>query len=256
MKRSVHNQDWLEQMRSDWNARAVQDARYYVCTDIPSSDDTFFGSGRDDYERLVRPFLARFHLSPKDKTVLEIGCGLGRMTTCFAQDFRRVIALDISEEMIRQAGGRRLPRTEFVLGNGRDLAGVPDGAVDFVFSYLVFQHIPQKEIVLSYLADLGRVLRPGGLFRVHMNGLPHARVFGLILEGYISRSPRLQKLGIKQLPMVRRHRLGTWIGHPIGLRDVRNTCGPLGLRVLDVAGRWTEHMWVAGQLDADAKRRA
>jgi hypothetical protein len=36
----------------------------------------------------------------------------------------------------------------------------------------VFQHIPDRRITLGYFEEIGRVLRPGGMFRVHVNGLP------------------------------------------------------------------------------------
>ena len=40
---------------------------------------------------------------PKDMKVLEIGCGAGRITRALAGFFGEVYAVDISQEMVRQA---------------------------------------------------------------------------------------------------------------------------------------------------------
>jgi ubiquinone/menaquinone biosynthesis C-methylase UbiE len=236
-------------MRAEWDARASDNARYFICTDVPATWDAFLASGRDDYERFVRPFLQEHVADSQQKTALEIGCGIGRMTRCFAEDFASVFAVDVSSQMIAQGRGTGLPRTQWVLGNGGDLAGVPDQGVDFAFSYIVFQHIPRKGIILNYLAELARVLRPGGSLLVHMNGLPHLEILGVLLEGYISASPRLRRVGLRKLPWIRRRPLGTWMGSPVALGDVRSVFKRSGLRLLNVRGRWTEHMWVAGCRD-------
>ncbi len=86
------------------------------------------------------------------------------MTRRFAELYGRVIALDVSEEMLR-LGRDNLAgadNVEWVLGSGNDLAVIPDGSVDDVFSYITLQHVPSRRMVLRYLEEAGRVLRPGG----------------------------------------------------------------------------------------------
>jgi hypothetical protein len=41
-----------------------------------------------------------------------------------------------------------------------------------VYSYAVFQHIPSREVVLEYLREAHRVLKPGGVLCAQFNGLP------------------------------------------------------------------------------------
>ena len=54
----------------------------------------------------------------------------------------------------------------------------PDEKFDFVYSYAVFQHIPSREVVFSYLREARRVLKTGGMLRCQMNGLPpHAKQY-------------------------------------------------------------------------------
>jgi SAM-dependent methyltransferase len=140
-----------------WNRAAREDARWYIAT----ASGPFFERGRRDTDELV----AFCGLRPsKDKTLLEIGAGAGRMTHRLAELYGRVIALDISEEMLL-LGQRNLAdvgNVEWVLGSGADLGVLADRSVDDVFSYITLQHVPSTAAVLRYLEEAGRVLRPGG----------------------------------------------------------------------------------------------
>jgi hypothetical protein len=42
--------------------------------------------------------------------------------------------------------------------------------VDFAFSYIVFQHIPSRDVIYSYVREVWRLLRPGGLFKFQVQG--------------------------------------------------------------------------------------
>jgi ubiquinone/menaquinone biosynthesis C-methylase UbiE len=54
--------------------------------------------------------------------------------------------------------------------NGMDLREIPDMAVDFALSFIVFQHIPSKAIIESYVREVQRVLKPGRLFKFQVQG--------------------------------------------------------------------------------------
>jgi SAM-dependent methyltransferase len=58
----------------------------------------------------------------------------------------------------------------WVLSNGETLSGVESASVDFVFSYLVLQHMPTKEVVFNSIQEMMRVLHPGGVFLFQFNG--------------------------------------------------------------------------------------
>lgn len=147
-----------------WDRRAREDAGYFV--------DNRLEYGGSDLDRLWQEgevALATFaellsvEVEPGD-TVLEIGCGVGRMTRAIAARAGRVIALDVSPEMLAVA--RRLnPQADnvgWLQGDGVSLAGVGDGEVSACISHVVFQHIPDPEVTLGYVREMGRVLRPGG----------------------------------------------------------------------------------------------
>ena len=53
-----------------------------------------------------------------------------------------------------------------MLSAGSDLPGVPDGSVDVVWSFDVFVHVSPLDQA-GYLAEIARVLRPGGRALIH-----------------------------------------------------------------------------------------
>jgi ubiquinone/menaquinone biosynthesis C-methylase UbiE len=99
-----------------------------------------------------------------EETVLDIGCGVGRMTRALAARAAHVIGIDVSSEMLARAleYNGHLGNVEWVHGDGRSLAGVGAASVDGCFSHGGFQHIPDPAITLGYVREMGRVLRPGG----------------------------------------------------------------------------------------------
>jgi hypothetical protein len=54
--------------------------------------------------------------------------------------------------------------------NGADLACLASGSADFIFSYLVLQHLPSEGLAFGYVREMLRVVRPGGGFLFQFNG--------------------------------------------------------------------------------------
>jgi SAM-dependent methyltransferase len=209
-----------------WNRAAQEDARWYIAT----ASGPFFERGCRDTDELV----AFCGLQPsKDKTLLEIGAGAGRMTHRFAELYGRVLALDVSEEMLRLGRGN-LPgvgNVEWVLGSGADLAVIPDGCVDDVFSYITLQHVPSPAAVLRYLEEAGRVLRPGGqgALQVRRPGtLPRA----VDLGGHLVHAAQGRRVWSRE-----------WRGTRPSARRLRQAAAGSGARV-ELRPRGHRHLWV------------
>jgi ubiquinone/menaquinone biosynthesis C-methylase UbiE len=160
-------------MRRDWDDRARRDAFLYIASWRKDWDETsFFASGEQDYLQLVHPILQKLQFDPVNQSMAELGCGAGRMTKSFAQRFQSVFAVDISAEMQSRAK-TYLPSFSnicWVLSDGETLSGMEAASVDFVFSYLVLQHFPTKDVVFSSIREMMRILRPGGVFLFQFNG--------------------------------------------------------------------------------------
>jgi len=121
-----------------------------------SDPETFEEAGRYDAERL-RPYI-----SPTDN-VLDLGCGIGRVTRYVAPLCREIWAVDVSETMVRFARERLadLPNVRFLVGRGTSLPELETGSIDFVYSLLTLQHV-EREHAFRLLRELRRVLRDGG----------------------------------------------------------------------------------------------
>jgi SAM-dependent methyltransferase len=218
-----------EEMRRFWNARAREDAFYFVDTRQPyraPQPDRFWQA-----EELVNYFLAglQARIAPDD-VVLEIGCGLGRITRVLADRAAQVVALDVSDEMLRRAAelNPELGNVRWMLGDGVTLTGCEDGSVDACVSVVVLQHVP-REVTLGYVGELGRVLRPGGWAALQVSDDPaiHRPRPGL--------APRLRAL-VGRAPRGQRH--PAWLGSAVGLPQLTEAAERGGLAV--------ERVWGAG----------
>jgi SAM-dependent methyltransferase len=168
-------------IREAWDKRARENARHYIATLQPEwTDEAFFASGEATVDGHIRTDLENIcqGKSPKEMRVLEIGCGAGRITRALAKLFGEVHAVDISGEMIARAREalRNCPNAHVYQNNGLDLTPIPAEPFDFAFSLYVFQHIPSYPIIESYIAEVGRLLRPGALFKFQVQGSPLVEV--------------------------------------------------------------------------------
>lgn len=242
---------WLKEIRRDWDERARENARAYInWPDVANEEEAFFQSGRTDYERYIIPFLRKIQFDPAGRTALEIGCGIGRLARWAAADFGRYIGVDVSPEMVQKAASFGIPRTEFQAVSGGDLSGVADASVDFVYSFAVFQHVPDKAAILNYFAETCRVLKPGGIFRLHMKGLWSLPVGRWMIEAGVTENSRQKKTTHWKMPFVRVRYLDTWQGRSIRPGEAIEKCLSLGLEVTDVEDPWTTMMWIGGRKTA------
>jgi len=101
-------------------------------------------------------------LSPSD-SVLEIGCGTGRIGLHLAPRCALWTGADVSSNMLRHAAAAlsRFPNVRFQQLNGYDLQGIPDASFDVVYSSSVFMHLDEWDRY-RYVTEMYRVLRPGG----------------------------------------------------------------------------------------------
>ncbi len=123
-----------------------------------------FTDGADpEYVEQIVP-LAAEHLRGA-KAVLDVGCGEGQIARVAGDvGARRVVGVDPTWAQLAVAGKRGGPPT-YAQGEAR-LLPFRDASFDAVVACLVFEHI---EAVDSALAEVGRVLEPGGRFLFFLN---------------------------------------------------------------------------------------
>jgi ubiquinone/menaquinone biosynthesis C-methylase UbiE len=245
-------------MRRDWDERARRDAFYYIASWCDDWDEkSFFDSGEQDYARFVEPALSKFHFDPTGKAMAELGCGAGRMTRSFAQRFQSVYAVDISAEMQLRAKNylSNLSNVHWVLTNGETLSGIADSSMDFVFSYLVLQHLPTKELVFSSVREMVRILRPDGILLFQYNGSDQpnmnwrGRALCRVLDSLAAAGLRPVSLWIARAAGINTGMLGkTWRGAHLATAEI---AGALGSSVaLSLLNPDTPMAWCCGRKQA------
>lgn len=114
----------------------------------------------------ITPCLRAMQLVAGD-TVLELGCGTGRFTVCYAQEVRQVVAVDFSLSsliVLRRKLSTALRRK--VLLVHADICAPPlaRGSFSKVVSFQVLEHLPSPEMRESIFVTVSSLLKPGGSF--------------------------------------------------------------------------------------------
>jgi ubiquinone/menaquinone biosynthesis C-methylase UbiE len=154
--------DIARRMRLEWNERARTNPHWYFASDA-SNEEEFRRSGEHDTNVALRGLDDKWL---EKASAIEIGCGAARMTSFLALRVGRLVATDVSSEMIALARERLAigAHVALVATNGEDLNDFATDDFDLAISYVVFQHIP-KRVVNGLVEEIRRVLRPGGIFR-------------------------------------------------------------------------------------------
>jgi len=103
------------------------------------------------------------HIS-SDSNVLEIACGIGRVSRFIAPRCRQLHCADILDEALLEVRRQlaAFQNVSFDRINGYDLSGYDADSFDCVFSFTAFFHF-DFELVVRYFAEIKRVLKPGAV---------------------------------------------------------------------------------------------
>ena len=155
----------MNKQKQLWEELAKENFKYYINTNFGReiTDDQFKQSGQEDYKKL----LVNDGLIWTKDSLLDFGCGAGRITEFMAKDFKSVVGVDIAPTMIVY-GKKRLEgikNVKFLETDGINIS-LPDNSIDFVFAHLVFQHIKERNMVEGAFREIYRILKRGGVFKV------------------------------------------------------------------------------------------
>ncbi|HMT33005.1 MAG TPA: class I SAM-dependent methyltransferase [Dermatophilaceae bacterium] len=147
-------------------------------TDIPDGASPIDGTNRALYERpdAAGYYVDRDQLQPPERAILaeyagrlrgarilDLGIGAGRTTGHLLPLAGRYVGIDYSAQLVA-AARERFPEADLRVGDARDLGAFADGSVDVVvFSFNGIDYMGHADRLLT-LAEIRRVLAPGGLF--------------------------------------------------------------------------------------------
>ena len=221
-------------MERFWNARARENAPYFVDNrlDYRHGDlAEFWAGGEKDLERLLE--IGGVSFGPTDR-VLDIGCGVGRLTRAAAARAGFVTGIDISAEMVSQARANLagLGNVELQVGDGTSLRPIPDASVDAVISHVVFQHIPDPAITLGYVGEIGRVLRSGGWATFQVSNDPSIHAASHPRPSWLKRALGLAPRGLEDR---------AWKGSAVDLAALREAASAAGMTVERMSGAGSQY---------------
>ena len=173
--RKIRTARLARKMRRDWDRRARRNAMHFVNNGRENWDEAeFFATGEENVREQILGDMENVcqGRDPSSMRVLEIGCGVGRMTRALAATFGEVHGVDVSDEMVRRARGylASAPNAHVHRNSGTDLMVLGELGFDFACSFIVFQHIPSRAVIDAYVGEVGRLLRPGSLFKFQVQG--------------------------------------------------------------------------------------
>jgi SAM-dependent methyltransferase len=127
--------------------------------------------GRDlDWGGLwTRPFLTPLREAGV-RTILELGCGTGNDAARLASAGYLVTAIDLSAEAIGQAEAKFGSVATFTVADMTQRLPFPGGGFDAVMSNVAMHMFPDR-VTRAVFAEVGRLVRTGGLFVFHVNAL-------------------------------------------------------------------------------------
>ena len=147
----------IEQNESQWNSY-----------DWPAAGDEWSGRWGGPGHQWWGSLFPRVREFLPAGTILEIAPGHGRWTRYLIEFCDRLIGVDLAASCVEACRERfrAHPQASFHKNDGLSLEMVPDGEVDFAFSFDSLVHA-ERDVLESYVHELARKLGPQGVAFIH-----------------------------------------------------------------------------------------
>jgi SAM-dependent methyltransferase len=153
-------------------------------------------------------------------SVVEIGCGVGRLSRAMSSVVGRIDAFDISQQMLDIAQQAGLPNVTFQMSKVDNLQPLRNSSADLVLAYRVFQQLPLLDVLRNYLGEMARVAKPGSICAFTLT----PRTWRDNLRPLMKLKGRVRDLWVKWTKRVRCPTSGSVLGRPW------NKCGRCQVR--------------------------
>ena len=181
MFKSNTDKDWEELGRSDPYYGVVTHDRFRCSNLTDENKEEFFRSGYDHVNTVMKNI--RRHIDPAFtiKKALDFGCGVGRLLIPLADIAENVTGVDVSDSMLNEARKNCEIRSinNVILAKSDDNLSTIKEKYDFIYSFVVFQHIPVlrgERIFKNLIAQL----EDGGVCVIHFTYAKDSRTKKLV----------------------------------------------------------------------------
>jgi ubiquinone/menaquinone biosynthesis C-methylase UbiE len=161
----------MDKFREQWEKLGTDDPYWAVLADPDKrggkwDNVEFFDTGKKEIANVLRK-TSTLGIKLNRGIALDFGCGLGRLSRALANEFGKVIALDVSSSMLKEAQriNHDITNIEFIHNAAEDLRGISENSIDFLYSNIVLQHMP-KNRQMRYIREFCRVLSSGGILAI------------------------------------------------------------------------------------------
>lgn len=158
----------LEQLKQTWSKLGADDPFWAVVSHDNKRNgkwdvESFLETGRANVQ-YYHQLMALHAAAPEHfDSVLDFGCGVGRLSLAWSERADRVVGVDISQSMIENAHKLADGRSniEFKVNHAENLSCFTDDQFTLVCSHICLQHMPW-ELAKEYIKEFGRVCKPDG----------------------------------------------------------------------------------------------
>jgi ubiquinone/menaquinone biosynthesis C-methylase UbiE len=158
----------LRSQKKMWESLAEFDPMWAILTTEGKkgrkwNPEEFFQHGKSEVSALMAD-LDSLGVRLNRKSIMDFGCGIGRLTQAFSECFEHCLGIDISSEMIEKARElNRFPdRCQYLVNETADLAQLANNSFHLVYSSMVLQHVAPT-VSSQYIKEFIRVAKPGGV---------------------------------------------------------------------------------------------
>ena len=220
----------------DWSAEDLQ---------------AFFAKGQFMFDNFLRPVIERIPLRPGNAFIVEYGSGMGRILKSVKAAGFECAGIDISPTMLGYSRQLVPEVSRLSLLDEYGHCDIPDASADFVYSYAVIQHISVLSSVRTAIAEMCRILKPGGILKLQFRTLDppfrmlnledRAKVYNFEHRSFVlrgvklsSRRPFAKWLPLLPIPSLSKHT--SWIGVPLSCRNLQRFLNDSGCGLIGIEG--------------------
>jgi hypothetical protein len=235
-----------------------------LCSNNAEQRAVSFGTGRIIYHTYLKPVLVSTGLIDSSPAIFEYGVGGGHILRAVSEEGMTCGGVDASPALL-DACRRSVPRAiRLGLVDESGTCDFPSAWADFAYSFAAIRHIIKTSRISRAIAEIARILKPGGYVQLQVRAAPGQRLRAPVLAPplLLNLEDRTLVLHLRPLqpghPILRRLRLprlgvhvhSGWKGVPLSIRYLHRVLRRHGIEPLSLEperSQLDDVFWVTGR---------